>query len=117
MATPKQVAILAIGSSLAASFRRQIPARKDGKRLTLVVQTAALMVGFAMAPRHFYAPGSDLTGPVWGKTVEVPGFDDLALQRFFREPPVVMSSGVCRRTGASGVTPGFNQPDLTQFVL
>jgi len=39
---------------------------------------------FAMALQRLCAPGSDLAGSEWIKTVEVPGFEGLALQHFYR---------------------------------
>ena len=39
---------------------------------------------FAMALQRLCAPGSDLAGSEWAKTVEAPGFDGLALQHFYR---------------------------------
>ena len=39
---------------------------------------------FAMARQRWCAPGSDLAGSEWVKTVEAPGFDGLALQHFYR---------------------------------
>ena len=39
---------------------------------------------FAMALQRLCAPGSDLAGSEWVKTVEAPGFEDLALQHFYR---------------------------------
>jgi hypothetical protein len=39
---------------------------------------------FAMALQRLCAPGSDLAGSEWVKTVEAPGFDGLALQHFYR---------------------------------
>ena len=39
---------------------------------------------FAMALQRLCAPGSDLAGVAWVKTVEAPGFDGLALQHFYR---------------------------------
>ena len=37
-----------------------------------------------MALQRLCAPGSDLAGSAWVKTVEAPGFEDLALQHFYR---------------------------------
>jgi len=39
---------------------------------------------FAMALQRLCAPGSDLAGSEWVKTVEAPGFQGLALQYFYR---------------------------------
>ena len=39
---------------------------------------------FAMALQRLCAPGSDLAGSEWVKTVEAPGFAGLALQHFYR---------------------------------
>ena len=39
---------------------------------------------FAMALQRLCAPGSDLAGSEWVKTVAAPGFDGLALQHFYR---------------------------------
>jgi hypothetical protein len=39
---------------------------------------------FAMALQRLCAPGSDLAGSAWVKTIEAPGFGDLALQHFYR---------------------------------
>jgi hypothetical protein len=39
---------------------------------------------FAMALQRLCAPGSDLAGSEWVKTVAAPGFEDLALQHFYR---------------------------------
>jgi hypothetical protein len=39
---------------------------------------------FAMALQRLGAPGSDLAGSEWIKTVEAPGFEGLALQHFYR---------------------------------
>ena len=39
---------------------------------------------FAMALQRLCAPGSDLAGSEWIKTMEAPGFDGLALQHFYR---------------------------------
>ena len=39
---------------------------------------------FAMALQRLCAPGSDLAGSEWVKTVEAPGFEGLALQHFYR---------------------------------
>jgi hypothetical protein len=37
-----------------------------------------------MAWQRLCAPGSDLAGSEWIKTVEAPGFDGLPLQHFYR---------------------------------
>jgi hypothetical protein len=37
-----------------------------------------------MALQRLGAPGSDLAGSEWVKTVETPGFEGLALQHFYR---------------------------------
>jgi Transposase DDE domain len=39
---------------------------------------------FAMVLQRLCVPGSDLAGSEWVKTVESPGFEDLALQHFYR---------------------------------
>jgi hypothetical protein len=39
---------------------------------------------FAMALQRLCAPGSDLAGSAWVKTVTAPGFQELALQHFYR---------------------------------
>jgi len=39
---------------------------------------------FALALQRLCAPGSDLAGSEWLKTVEAPGFEGLALQHFYR---------------------------------
>ena len=39
---------------------------------------------FAMALQRLCAPGSDLAGSAWVKTMEAPGFEGLALQHFYR---------------------------------
>lgn len=39
---------------------------------------------FALALQRLGAPGSDLAGSAWVKTVEAPGFEDLAWQHFYR---------------------------------
>ena len=39
---------------------------------------------FALALQRLCAPGSDLAGSEWVKTVEAPGFEGLALQHFYR---------------------------------
>jgi hypothetical protein len=39
---------------------------------------------FAMALQRLCAPGADLAGAEWVKTIEAPGFEDLALQHFYR---------------------------------
>jgi Transposase DDE domain len=39
---------------------------------------------FAMALQRLCAPGSDLSGSAWVKTIEAPGFENLALQHFYR---------------------------------
>jgi hypothetical protein len=39
---------------------------------------------FAMALQRLCAPGSDLAGSEWVRTVNAPGFEDLALQHFYR---------------------------------
>jgi hypothetical protein len=39
---------------------------------------------FAMALQRLCAPGSDLAGSEWVRTVEAPGFEGLALQHFYR---------------------------------
>jgi hypothetical protein len=39
---------------------------------------------FALALQRLCAPGSDLAGSEWLKTVEAPGCEDLALQHFYR---------------------------------
>lgn len=39
---------------------------------------------FALALQRLCAPGSDLQGSGWVQTVEAPGFEDLALQHFYR---------------------------------
>jgi hypothetical protein len=39
---------------------------------------------FAMALQRLCAPGSDLAGSEWVRTVAAPGFDSLALQHFYR---------------------------------
>jgi len=39
---------------------------------------------FAMALQRLCAPGSDLAGSEWLRTVEAPGFEGLALQHFYR---------------------------------
>ena len=39
---------------------------------------------FAMALQRLCAPGSDLAGSEWIKTMEAPGFEGLALQHFYR---------------------------------
>ncbi|MBU1339859.1 MAG: IS1634 family transposase [Acidobacteria bacterium] len=41
-------------------------------------------VAFAMALQRLCAPGSDLQGSGWLKTVEAPGFSDIALQHLYR---------------------------------
>ncbi len=44
-------------------------------------------VAFALAVQRLCAPGSDLQGANWVRTVEAPGFDDLALHHFYRALP------------------------------
>jgi hypothetical protein len=39
---------------------------------------------FAMDLHRLGAPGADLSGSSWVKTVAAPGFGDLALQHFYR---------------------------------
>ena len=39
---------------------------------------------FAMDLQHLGVPGSDLAGSEWIKTLESPGYEDLALQHFYR---------------------------------
>ena len=39
---------------------------------------------FAMALQRLSAPGSDLSGSAWVKTIDAPGFENLALQHFYR---------------------------------
>ncbi|MFP3868516.1 MAG: IS1634 family transposase [Desulfobacteraceae bacterium] len=41
-------------------------------------------VAFALALQRLCAPGADLAGSAWVKTVEAPGFQGLALQHFYR---------------------------------
>jgi hypothetical protein len=41
-------------------------------------------VGFARALQRLCAPGSDLQGAAWVRTVECPGFETLELQHFYR---------------------------------
>ena len=54
-----------------------------GRRFGFDVERAA----FALALQRLCAPGSDLQGAAWAKTVEAPGFDDLALHHFYRTVP------------------------------
>ena len=49
--------------------------------------TAPERVAFALALQRLCAPGSDLQGAAWAKTVEAPGFEDLALHHFYRALP------------------------------
>ncbi len=41
-------------------------------------------VGFALALQRLCAPGSDLQGAAWVRTVECPGFEAVELQHFYR---------------------------------
>jgi Transposase DDE domain len=50
------------------------------RKFSFSVERAA----FAMALQRLCVPGSDLAGSEWVKTVEAPGFEDLALQHFYR---------------------------------
>jgi hypothetical protein len=44
-------------------------------------------VAFALALQRLCAPGSDLQGAAWARTIEAPGFDALALHHFYRTLP------------------------------
>ncbi len=44
-------------------------------------------VAFALALQRLCAPGSDLQGAAWARTVEAPGFDALSLHHFYRTLP------------------------------
>jgi hypothetical protein len=52
----------------------------QGRKFEFDLERAA----FAMALQRLGAPGSDLAGSEWIKTVEAPGFEGLALQHFYR---------------------------------
>lgn len=52
----------------------------SGRRFRFDVERAV----FALALQRLCAPGSDLQGSQWIDTVQAPGFDDLALQHFYR---------------------------------
>jgi hypothetical protein len=52
----------------------------EGRRFQFDVERAT----FALALQRLCAPGSDLQGSAWVKTVEAPGFADLELQHFYR---------------------------------
>jgi hypothetical protein len=45
---------------------------------------SAERTAFAMALQRLCAPGSDLSGSAWVKTIEAPGFGDLALPHLYR---------------------------------
>jgi Transposase DDE domain len=49
-------------------------------------------VAFALALQRLCAPGSDLQGAAWARTVEAPGFDGLALHHFYRTLPWLAAS-------------------------
>jgi hypothetical protein len=51
-----------------------------GRRFGFDVERAA----FALTLQRLCAPGSDVSGSEWVKTVEAPGFDSLRLQHFYR---------------------------------
>lgn len=52
----------------------------EGRKFSFDVERVA----FAMALQRLCAPGSDLQGSGWVKTIEAPGFDRLELQHFYR---------------------------------
>jgi hypothetical protein len=55
-------------------------ARARGRRFEFDIERAC----FALALQRLCAPGSDLQGAAWVRTVECPGFDTLELQHFYR---------------------------------
>ena len=60
---------------------------------------------FALSLQRLCAPGSDLAGSEWLKSVEAPGFEGLALQHFYRTAAFLagvrqdLESRLCRRSG------------------
>jgi len=52
----------------------------QGRKFEFDLERAA----FAMALQRLCAPGSDLAGSEWIRTVAAPGFEGLALQHFYR---------------------------------
>ena len=57
--------------------------RAEGRRFGFAPERVA----FALALQRLCAPGSDLQGAAWARTVEAPGFADLALHHFYRTVP------------------------------
>lgn len=57
-----------------------LQARGRGRRFEFDLERAC----FALALQRLCAPGSDLQGAAWVRTVECPGFDALELQHFYR---------------------------------
>ncbi len=57
-----------------------LQARARGRRFEFDVERAC----FALALQRLCAPGSDLQGAAWLRTVECPGFEALELQHFYR---------------------------------
>jgi len=49
-------------------------------------------VAFALALQRLCAPGSDLQGAAWARTIEAPGFAELALHHFYRTLPWLAAS-------------------------
>ena len=66
---------------------------------------------FAMALQRLCAPGSDLAGSEWVRTVAAPGFEGLALQHFYRTAGFL--AGVRQDLETEALSPGPEpvQPD------
>ena len=81
LATPRPGAGAGVRPAVAAARPARDP-RPPGRRPPL--RLAPERVAFALALQRLCAPGSDLQGAAWTRTVEAPGFDDLALHYFYR---------------------------------